>query len=244
MINNKKITVIMPAYNAGMTLEETFNNIPKEFVDDIILVDDCSKDNTIEIAKKLNIKTFIHDKNSGYGANQKTCYDEALKSNADIIIMLHPDGQYDPKLIPAIATLLAYGEYDFVIASRFLGNDAKHSSMPRYKYYANRFLTIFENLLTGASLSEYHSGYRAYSRKVLEKIPFNAMSNNFVFDNEMLSLIIFNKFKIAQIPTPTRYNTNASSINFINSCIYGLGVLRVSVQHFLARLKIKTRLYG
>ncbi len=233
----------MPAYNAGITLEETYNTIPKEFVDEIILVDDCSKDNTIEIAKNLNIKTIVHSKNSGYGANQKTCYKEALKSNSDIVIMLHPDNQYDPKLIPTLATMLAYGEYDCVIASRFLNNGAKNSKMPRYKYFANRILTKIENLVTSSGLSEYHTGYRAFKKEVLEKMPFDKMSNDFVFDNEMLSLIINNKFKIGEISVPTRYFKEASSISFKNSCKYGFGVLRVCFFHLLSRLNIKTKLY-
>ena len=233
----------MPAYNAGLTIKETFDNIPKEFVDEIILTDDCSKDNTVEIAKSLGIKVFVHNKNSGYGKNQKTCYKEALKLDADIVIMLHPDNQYDPKLVPTLATMLAYGEYDCVIASRFLNNGAKHSKMPRYKYFANRFLTIFENILTGANLSEYHTGYRAFTKEVLEKMPFDKMNDDFVFDNEMLSLIIFNKFKIGEISCPTRYFDIASSIKFLPSCKYGFGVIKVSVLHFLAKLNLKTKLY-
>ncbi len=233
----------MPAYNAGLTIKETFDNIPKEFVDEIILTDDCSKDNTVEIAKSLGIKVFVHNENSGYGKNQKTCYKEALKLGADIIIMLHPDNQYDPKLTPTLATMLAYGEYDCIIASRFLNNGAKYSKMPRYKYFANRFLTMFENFLTGANLSEYHTGYRAFTKEVLEKMPFDKMNNDFIFDNEMLSLIIFNKFRIGEISCPTRYFDIASSIKFLPSCKYGFGVLKVSILHFLAKLNLKTKLY-
>ena len=233
----------MPAYNAGLTIKETFDNIPKEFVDEIILTDDCSKDNTVEIAKSLGIKVFVHNENSGYGKNQKTCYKEALKLGADIIIMLHPDNQYDPKLTPTLATMLAYGEYDCIIASRFLNNGAKYSKMPRYKYFANRFLTMFENFLTGANLSEYHTGYRAFTKEVLEKMPFDKMNNDFIFDNEMLSLIIFNKFRIGEISGPTRYFDIASSIKFLPSCKYGFGVLKVSILHFLAKLNLKTKLY-
>lgn len=242
MLNNKKVVVVIPAYNSCLTLEETFNNIPKDFMDDVILVDDCSKDNTVEIAKKLNIKTFTHKTNSGYGANQKTCYKEALGIGADIVIMVHPDNQYDPKLVPAIADILAYGEYDCVIASRFLNNGAKYSKMPRYKYFANKFLTAFENMLTGTKLSEYHSGYRAFNRKILENLPMDKMSNGFVFDNEMLSYIIFNNYKIAEISCPARYFKNSSSIDFKNSCVYGFGVLRVSIQHFFAKLGMKSKL--
>lgn len=233
----------MPAYNAGITLKETYDNIPKEYLDDIILVDDCSLDNTVEVAKSLNIKTICHKQNMGYGANQKSCYKEALNLGADIVIMLHPDNQYDPKEIPAIATMLAYGDYDCVIASRFLNNGAKHSSMPRYKYFANRFLTKLENLITGENLSEYHSGYRGFKSEVLKDIPYDKMSNSFIFDNEILSLIIRKKYKIAEISVPTKYFDEASSISFSNSLKYGFGVLRVCLEHFLSKINIKTNLY-
>lgn len=234
----------MPAYNAGITLKETFDSIPKEYVDDIILIDDFSSDNTVEIAHSLNINTCCHAQNMGYGANQKTCYKEALKLGADIVIMLHPDNQYDPKEVPAIATMLAYSDYDCIIASRFLNNGAKHSKMPRYKYFANRFLTKFENIITGENLSEYHSGYRAFKKEVLESMPFDKMSDNFIFDNEMLSLIIYKKFKIAEISVPTKYFKEASSISFLNSLKYGFGVIRVCIAHFLAKINIKTKLYS
>ena len=236
MLNNKKIVIVMPAYNAQATLEKTYNEIPKEFVDDIILVDDFSKDDTVKIAKSLGIKTICHSKNLGYGANQKTCYNEALKINADIIIMLHPDYQYDPKLIPAIASMIAYDNYDFVIASRFLTGNAKKSKMPRYKYFANKFLTKFQNIMLNQNLSEYHSGYRAFRADILRKIDYNKLNNDFIFDNELLALICSNNFSIGEISAPARYFDEAISINFITSCKYGLGCIKVSLSHFFKKL--------
>ena len=236
MLNNKKIVIVMPAYNAQATLEKTYNEIPKEFVDDIILVDDFSKDDTVKIAKSLGIKTICHSENLGYGANQKTCYNEALKINADIIIMLHPDYQYDPKLIPAIASMIAYDNYDFVIASRFLTGNAKKSKMPRYKYFANKFLTKFQNIMLNQNLSEYHSGYRAFRADILRKIDYNKLNNDFIFDNELLALICSNNFSIGEISAPARYFDEASSINFKNSCKYGLGCIKVSLSHFFKKL--------
>ncbi len=232
MLNNKKIIVVMPAYNAQATLEKTYSEIPKEFVDEIILVDDFSKDKTVEISKRLGIKTFCHNKNLGYGANQKTCYNKALENKADIIIMLHPDYQYNPKLIPAMASMIAYNNYDFVIASRFLAGSAKKSKMPRYKYFANKFLTSFQNLLLNKDLSEYHSGYRAFSSEILKKIDYNSLSNDFIFDNELIALICYNNFSIGEISTPARYFNEASSINFKNSCKYGLGVIHTNIKYF------------
>lgn len=243
MLNNKKITVVMPAYNAGATLKETYDNIPKDIVDDIILVDDFSKDNTVEVAKALGIKTIIHDKNIGYGGNQKTCYKEALKTEADIVIMLHPDFQYDPNLVPALASMLAYDNYDCAIASRFLVQSALKSKMPKYKYIANRFLTTFQNLCLNKGLSEYHSGYRAFSRKTLEKIDFSKLNDDFIFDNQMLALIYYNKFSIGEISCPTKYFDAASSINFIRSLKYGFGVLKVSIDYLLTRFKIYTGIF-
>ena len=243
MINNKKITIVMPAYNAQATLKETFDNIPKNIADEIILVDDCSSDNTVELSKKLDIKTICHKKNLGYGANQKTCYKEALKNNADIIIMLHPDFQYDPKLIPALASMIAYDNYDCVIASRMLVNSAKYSKMPKYKYFANKFLTTFQNLFLNKGLSEYHSGYRAFNSKILNKINFEKLSNDFIFDNQLLALIYYNNGSIGEISCPTKYFDGASSINFIRSCKYGLGVLLVSIQYRLAKLGFKTSIF-
>ena len=238
MLNNKKIIIVMPAYNAQATLKETFEAIPKDFVDDIILVDDCSKDKTVEIAKELNIKTFVHSKNLGYGGNQKTCYKKALELEADIVIMLHPDFQYDPRLIPSLASMIAYDNYDCVMASRFLCNSAKNSKMPKYKYFANKFLTAFQNFFLNQSLSEYHSGYRAFNSDILKKINFSNLSDDFIFDNQMLALIYFNNFTIGEISCPTKYFDGASSINFLRSSKYGLGVLLVSIQYALAKLKI------
>ncbi len=233
----------MPAYNAQATLKETFDNIPKNIADEIILVDDCSSDNTVELSKKLDIKTICHKKNLGYGANQKTCYKEALKNNTDIIIMLHPDFQYDPKLIPALASMIAYDNYDCVIASRMLVNSAKYSKMPKYKYFANKFLTTFQNLFLNKGLSEYHSGYRAFNSKILNKINFEKLSNDFIFDNQLLALIYYNNGSIGEISCPTKYFDGASSINFIRSCKYGLGVLLVSIQYRLAKLGFKTSIF-
>jgi len=238
MLNNKKITVVMPAYNAGATLSETYNNIPFDVVDEIILVDDFSSDNTVEIAKSLNIKIIEHNKNLGYGANQKTCYKEALKLNSDIIIMLHPDFQYDPRLIPSLASMLAYDNYDCAIASRFLMGSARKSKMPKYKYIANKLLTFFQNLCLNKGLSEYHSGYRAFKKEVLENINFEKLDNDFIFDNQMLTLILYKNYSIGEISCPTKYFDAASSINFMRSIKYGFGVLLTSIYFVLAKLKI------
>lgn len=243
MINNKKITVVMPAYNAGATLKETYDNIAFDIVDDIILVDDCSSDNTVEVAKSLNISTISHKKNLGYGANQKTCYQEALKRNSDIIIMLHPDFQYDPKLIPALASMLAYDNYDCAIASRFLVQSAQHSKMPKYKFFANKFLTCFQNLCLNKGLSEYHSGYRAFTRKVIENINFTELDDDFIFDNQFLALIAYKGYSIGEISCPTKYFDAASSINFCRSLKYGFGVLWVSLQYFFSRIGIKNGIF-
>ena len=233
----------MPAYNAQATLKETFEAIPKNVADEIILVDDCSDDETVNIAKKLNIKTICHKKNLGYGANQKTCYKEALNSGADIIIMLHPDFQYDPRLVPSLASLIAYNNYDCAIASRMLVNSAKYSKMPKYKYYANKFLTAFQNLLLNKGLSEYHSGYRAFSANILNNINFDELSDDFIFDNQLLALIYFKNYTIGEISCPTKYFDGASSINLIRSIKYGFGVLLVSIQYRLAKLGIKTKIF-
>lgn len=243
MLNNKKIIIVMPAYNAQATLKETLDTIPKDTIDDIILVDDCSKDDTVKVAKSLGIKTITHDKNLGYGANQKTCYSKALELGADIVVMLHPDFQYDPRLIPALASMIAYDNYDCAIASRMLVGSAKNSKMPKYKYFANKFLTTFQNFFLNKSLSEYHSGYRAFSAETLRSLPFDKMNNDFIFDNEMLALIYFKGFSIGEISCPTKYFDSASSINFIRSCKYGLGVLKVSILFRLAKLGIKTKLF-
>ena len=243
MINNKKIIVIMPAYNAEKTLKQTYEEIYRDFVDEIILVDDHSNDKTLEIARNLGIKTIQHDKNMGYGANQKSCYKSALENGADIVIMLHPDYQYTPKLIPAIASMLAFEEYDTVIASRMLGNSALKGGMPLYKFLANKFLTGFENLCTGEKLSEYHTGFRGFTRKSLENIPYEELSNDFLRDNENLALLMFKGFNIGEISCPTKYFKEASSINFVRSCKYGFGVLNVSLEYLLARIGIKSGIF-
>ena len=229
MMNGKKIIVVMPAYNAAKTLEKTYNEIPHEFVDEVMLVDDGSSDETANLAKKMGITTFIHKKNLGYGRNQKTCYREALKSGADIIVMVHPDYQYSPKLITPMVGMIAYGEYDLILASRILGVGALQGGMPIYKYVSNRFLTAAQNIIVDYKLSEYHTGYRAFSRKVLEGLPLEENSDDFVFDNQMLAQAIFFKFRIGEISCPTRYFPEASSINFTRSVKYGLGVLGTSL---------------
>jgi glycosyltransferase involved in cell wall biosynthesis len=234
MINEKKIVVVMPAYNAEKTLEKTFNEIPFDIVDEVIVVDDFSNDNTLAEAKRLGIQhVLVHEKNKGYGANQKTCYKKALDLDADIVIMLHPDYQYTPKLIHSIAYLISNGLYPVVLGSRILGKGALKGGMPYYKYMANRFLTALQNILIDAKLSEYHTGYRAYAREVLETIRFEENSDDFVFDNEILSQILYAGFEIAEITCPTKYFAEASSINFGRSVKYGFGVLRVSIGHFL-----------
>ena len=234
MINAKKIVVVMPAYNAEKTLEMTFNEIPFDIVDEVIVVDDCSHDNTLAEAEKLGIQhVMVHEKNKGYGANQKTCYKKALDLDADIVIMLHPDYQYTPKLIHSMAYMISNAVYPVVLGSRILGKGALKGGMPYYKYMANRFLTASQNILINAKLSEYHTGYRAYSRNVLETINYEENSDDFVFDNEILSQILYAGFEIAEITCPTKYFAEASSINFRRSVNYGFGVLRVSIGHFL-----------
>ncbi len=235
MINGKKIVVIMPAYNAEKTLEKTYSEIPFEIVDDVILVDDASSDHTSEIARGMGIRTIIHETNIGYGGNQKTCYKTALSLGADIIIMVHPDYQYTPKLIPAMASMIAYSEFDAVLGSRILGIGALQGGMPLYKYVANRFLTLFENLLLGHKLSEYHTGYRAFSREILERLPLDRNSNDFVFDNQMLAQIIWFGYRIGEVSCPTKYFADASSINFHRSILYGFGVLKTAVQFRLQK---------
>ena len=225
----------MPAYNAEKTLERTHKEIPFEFVDEVILVDDASRDRTLEMAKEMGIHTVVHTENLGYGANQKTCYQTALALGADIVIMVHPDYQYTPKLIPALASMIAYGEFDVVLGSRILGVGALKGGMPLYKYIANRFLTLFENLLLGHKLSEYHTGYRAFSREVLERLPLEKNSNDFVFDNQMLAQLIWFGYRIGEVSCPTKYFPEASSINLRRSLIYGLGVLKTSIQFRLQK---------
>ncbi|MFA6924143.1 MAG: glycosyltransferase family 2 protein [Bacteroidales bacterium] len=236
MINGKKVIVVLPAYNAEKTLEKTYYEIPSEYVDDVIIVDDASIDNTIEVARKIGIKHIIkHEKNKGYGGNQKTCYDAALNLGADIVIMLHPDYQYTPKLIPAMVTIIANDLYPVVFGSRILGKGAMTGGMPMYKYVFNRFLTLTQNILIGQKLSEYHTGYRAFSKEVLNKINYKANSDDFVFDNQMISQIFYAGFEIAEVTCPTKYFEEASSINFRRSMKYGLGVLKTSFCHFLQR---------
>ncbi len=237
MLNNKKIIVVLPAYNAERTLEQTFAEIPFDIVDDTILVDDCSRDETVKKAQELGIKHVIrHEKNRGYGGNQKTCYNRALELGADIVVMLHPDYQYTPKLISAMSSIIANGLYHVVFGSRILGKGALKGGMPGYKYLANRLLTLFQNVLMGQKLSEYHTGYRAFSREALLAIDYESNSDNFIFDNQMIAQLFSEGFEIAEVTCPTKYFNDASSINLKNSTIYGLGVLSVSVGYFLGRL--------
>src|SRR6185437_12575783 len=237
MILNKKLVVVLPAYNAEHTLEQTYKEIPFDIVDEVVLVDDASSDKTVEVGQKLGIKNIIrHEKNKGYGGNQKTCYAKALSLGADIVIMLHPDYQYTPQLIPSMAYIIAQNVYPVVLGSRILGNGALHGGMPMYKYISNRLLTFSQNVLTGQKLSEYHTGYRAFSREVLETIPYELGSDDFVFDNQMLSQIIYAGFPIAEVTCPTKYFKEASSINFRRSTTYGLGVLKTSLGHFFKRM--------
>jgi glycosyltransferase involved in cell wall biosynthesis len=235
MVNGKKVVVVMPAYNAEKTLEKTYSEIPFEIVDDVILVDDASRDRTPEVSRQMGIHTIIHEKNLGYGGNQKSCYRAALKLGADIVIMVHPDYQYTPKLVPAMASMIAYGEFDAVLASRILGTGAIEGGMPIYKYIANRFLTLFENLMLGHKLSEYHTGYRAFTREILERLPLERNSNDFVFDNQMLAQIVWFGYRIGELTCPTKYFEDASSINFRRSVAYGVGVLKTAVPFRLQR---------
>ena len=243
MLNGKKIVVIMPAYNAEQTLKQTYDEIYREFVDEIILVDDSSLDNTKELSKSLNITTIVHKENKGYGANQKSCYKAALKANADIVIMLHPDYQYTPKLIPAMASMMAFEQYDAVLASRMLGRSALRGGMPFYKYVANKFLTAFENFLLQEKLSEYHTGFRGFTKEVLKTLPLESCNDDFIFDNEILALLFINKYKVGEISCPTKYFKEASSINFVRSCKYGLGVILVSVLYRLAKCGLKIGIF-
>ena len=235
MINSKRVCVVMPSYNAEKTLQKTYDEIPKNIVDEIILTDDASKDRTVEVAKSLGIKTFVHNQNRGYGGNQKTCYKAALDLDADITIMLHPDYQYTPKLITAMASMIAEGVFDAVIGSRILGNKAMKGGMPIYKYVSNRFLTLIENTIIQQKLSEYHTGYRAFSRKVLETIPLLDNSDDFVFDNQMLCQILYFGFEVGEVSCPALYFDDASSISFSRSVSYGLGVLQTSLKYAMAK---------
>lgn len=230
MLNYKKIIVVLPAYNAVETLEQTHREIPVDIVDKVLLVDDHSADETVALAKKLGIETFLHDRNYGYGRNQKTCYTEALRYGADIVVMVHPDYQYTPRLITAMASMIAYGVYDVVLGSRIIGGGALKGGMPPYKYVANRFLTALQNFLLGSKLSEFHTGYRAFRKEVLQAIRFLENSDNFVFDNEMLAQIIYFGYRVGEISCPTKYFQEASSINFWNSAVYGLGVIKTSLK--------------
>ena len=239
MIKGQKVVVVMPAYNAEETLEKTYNEIPFDIVDEVILVDDHGTDGTALLAKSLGLNHVIrHQENKGYGGNQKTCYNKALEIGADIVIMLHPDYQYTPKLIESMSYLIANNVYPVVLGSRILGNGALKGGMPIYKYIANRVLTLFQNIMVGQKLSEYHTGYRAFSKEVLNSISFNDNSDDFVFDNQMLSQIIYNKFEIAEITCPTKYFDEASSINLARSITYGFGVLATSFKHFFTRIGI------
>lgn len=246
MINGQKLVVVLPAYNAGRTLERTWREIPLDLVDEVILVDDRSNDDTVETAQRLGIHHVIrHEHNTGYGGNQKTCYDTALQRGADIVVMLHPDYQYTPKLVAAMASIIAEGVYPVVMGSRILGKGALAGGMPLHKYVANRVLTLAQNILLGQKLSEYHSGYRAYSAEVLRHIAYHRNSDNFIFDNEVISQIFMAGYAIGEITCPTRYFDEASSIRFIASVRYGLGILRVSLQHLLHRLGlVRTARYG
>ena len=232
-----KVIIVMPAYNAATTLEKTVRDIPQGFADEIILVDDSSKDDTVRIAMTLGLTVIVHDINRGYGANQKTCYDQALKRGADIVIMIHPDYQYDSSLVPLFAELIGKGICDIVLGSRIrTRRECLDSGMPLYKYLSNRFLSVLENLVTGQNLSEWHTGYRAYSRKVLEKIPYHQNSNGFVFDSQFLIQAAYSGFKIGDLPVPCRYMSDASSINFLRSILYGLGTMKTLFQFILQKL--------
>ena len=245
MLHGQKIAVVLPAYKAEQTLERTLADIERDVVDEIILVDDASSDATAELANRLGLRVFVHEKNLGYGANQKTCYREALKVGADIVVMLHPDYQYDPRLVTAMAAMIASKVYDVVIASRILGNSTLKGGMPLYKYVSNRALTFFQNVLMGVKLSEYHTGYRAFSRAALEKLPLLANSDDFVFDNQMLAQAVAFDLQLGEISCPTRYFTEASSINFRRSVVYGLGVLGTSIKYRLWKWHlIKSRLFS
>jgi glycosyltransferase involved in cell wall biosynthesis len=236
MLANRKICIVLPAYNAARTLEMTFKEIPADVVDDVILVDDASTDGTFRLAKNLGVFAVRHDCNKGYGGNQKTCYRLALERGADIIIMLHPDYQYTPKLLLPMASMLCSGLFDVVLGSRVLGVGALAGGMPRYKYIANRVLTFAQNILLGYKLSEYHTGYRAFTRAVLEAVPLERNSDDFIFDNQMLSQVIYRGFKVGEISCPAKYFPDASSINVYRSIAYGFGVLKTSISFRLARL--------
>lgn len=244
VLQGRRVTVVLPAYNAARTLQKTYNDVPHEIVDDILLVDDGSTDDTVEVARSLGIHTLRHEQNRGYGANQKTCYAAALERGADIVVMLHPDYQYAPRLVTAMASMIVSGHYDVVLGSRILGGGALAGGMPRYKYFFNRILTFVQNILLTQKLSEYHTGYRAWSRATLERLPIDVCSDDFVFDNQMLAQAVWFGFRIGEISCPTRYFPEASSINFRRSMLYGLGVLATSVQYLGQRLGLhRSRLF-
>lgn len=239
MFNGKKVVVVLPAYNAALTLEKTYAEIPMDIVDEVVLVDDHSRDNTSDLGRKLGIQHIVrHEQNKGYGGNQKTCYAKAMELNADVVVMLHPDYQYTPMLIHSMVAIIANGLYPVVFGSRILGKGALKGGMPMYKYIANRFLTLSQNLLMNQKLSEYHTGYRAFSGEVLRSLDFTHNSDDFIFDNEMIAQIFSKGFEIAEITCPTKYFEEASSINFKRSSIYGLGVLKVSTRYFLHKAGI------
>lgn len=237
MVNGKKIIVVMPAYNAERTLEKTYSEIPKDIVDEVLLVDDRSRDETVLKAKELGLTTYTHESNMGYGANQKRCYREAINRGADIVIMLHPDYQYPPKLIPAMAGLLATDMFDIALGSRILGGMALKGGMPLYKYIANRALTLVDNIITGQKLSEYHTGYRAFKKEVLLNLPILENSDDFIFDNQILMQAIYFGYRIGEITSPTNYNRESSSISFRRSVKYGFGILWVALQFVLQKLR-------
>lgn len=245
MLNNKRIIVVLPAYNAAQTLEKTFYEIPFDIVDDVILVDDGSSDRTIEVAEKLGIKNIlIHSSNRGYGSNQKTCYNKALAMNADIIIMLHPDYQYTPRLIYAMSSIIAFDVYPVVLGSRILGKGALKGGMPIYKYISNRFLTLFQNIILNQKLSEYHTGYRAFAAHVLRSVDYMRNSDGFIFDNELLLQIFMKKFEIAEVTCPTSYAEESSNIDFRNSVKYGFGILLLSFKYCLHKLGlVETKIF-
>lgn len=239
MIGDKKIVLVMPAYNAAKTVSRTYAEVPLDIVDEVLLVDDASPDETVDVAQTLGIRTIAHERNTGYGGNQKTCYSAALDLGADIVIMLHPDYQYTPRLVEAMVSPIARGVFDCMLGSRILSNGALLGGMPLYKYASNRALTLLQNLLGGHKLSEYHTGYRAYSRQVLTSINFQRNSDNFIFDNQFLAQILYAGFRVGEITCPTRYADDSSSISFRNSVHYGLGVLGVSLELFLQRTGLK-----
>jgi glycosyltransferase involved in cell wall biosynthesis len=238
MLNNKKIVVVLPAYNAEKTLNTTYDDIPKDIVDEIVMVDDYSRDRTVEVARSLGMRVFVHDKNMGYGANQKTCYREALSLGADVIIMLHPDYQYPPKLITAMAAPIAAGVFDIMLGSRILCNNAVKGGMPLYKYFANRILTLVENAILRCKLSEYHTGYRAFSKEVLRFLPILENSDDFIFDNEILTQALYFGYNIGELSAPSQYTKDSSSINFRRSVVYGISVLITAFKYFLQKHSI------